>query len=433
MESHSAGPSRDRSRNADPRALPASTEIAIVGGGMVGLSLAILFAQQLKEARILVIEAFPLETVGSDSPEAEIPPSFDARVTALGESSREIFQTLGVWQHLAPYLSTIGDIQVSNRDHPGATRLNARDINLPALGYVVENRHLGRTLLGRAKACDNIQILAPAKVDRLIPVSGGMEIGCGGQHCRASLAVIADGANSAMLRQLGIHTQCTDYQQTAVIANIALSTDPGGVAYERFTNTGPIALLPLQSVDGEPRAALIWSVPRPRADQLLTAGVEEFLSELHQLFGYRAGRFIRCGQRSAYPLRRLAAQEQVRSHLAVVGNAAHTLHPVAGQGFNLALRDIARLAEVVAAGRRRGEELGSLTTLERYLEAQRADQRNTTFFSHILPTIFGDHSPVAVALRNVGLIALDLAPWGRRGFASFGAGLAEGGVKIDGG
>lgn len=400
---------------------------------MVGLSLAILLAQQLDDARILVIEAFPLETVGRDNPEGEIPPSFDARVTALGESSREIFQNLGVWQHLAPYLSAIGNIQVSNRNHPGVTRLNALDSHLPALGYVVENRHLGRTLLARAKACDNIQILAPAKVDRLIPFSGGMEVGCGRQRCRTSLAVIADGANSAMLRQLGIHTRCMDYQQTAIIANIALEKDPGGVAYERFTDTGPIALLPLQAISGEPRAALIWSVPGSRAEHLLAVGVEEFLFELHELFGYRAGRFLRCGQRSAYPLRLLAAQEQVRSHLVVVGNAAHTLHPVAGQGFNLALRDIARLAEVVVAGCRMGEELGSLTLLERYLGAQRADQRNTTLFSHILPTVFGDHSPAAVALRNVGLIALDLAPWARREFASFGAGLAERGVKIDGG
>lgn len=409
--------------------LPASTDFAIIGGGMVGLSLALLLARQLPSREITLIEAIPLHSLASGG---ELPPSFDARSTALAESSRGIFQAIGLWDALFPGLCAIDSIQVADRGHPGSTRLHAHDSALPALGYVVENRHLGRALMAAVSAMANIRIIAPARVTALTPVAGGMVIAVDSERCQATLAVVADGANSALLQGLGIHSECRDYQRTALIANIALEKPHGHVAYERFTDEGPIALLPLQDANGEHRAALVWTLTAERAESLAAATAADFLAELHQRFGFRAGRFLRSGERSSYPLKLMVAEEQIRSNLAVVGNAAHFLHPVAGQGFNLALRDVARLAEIVATAVAKGEALGSLPVLERFVAAQGKDQRATIAFSDSLPSIFAQGEFASILVRNAGLVALDLIPAARREFARFGAGLAGAAVKFHG-
>lgn len=410
-----------------PLPLPKSADIAIVGGGMVGLSLALLLAKQAPQAKILLIEALSLDGFAADD---VLPPSFDARSTALAESSRRLFDDLGLWPLLATGVCAIKTIHVSDRGHPGATRMVAAESGLDGLGYVVENRQLGRVLMAAVAEHDNLQIVSPARVERLVPVAGGMEVFVAGNSCRAALAVVADGANSSLLQQLGIHTQCQDYGQCAVIANLALAQPHEGIAYERFTDEGPMALLPLQDLTGEHRAALVWTLPPQRAAELLMAEETAFIDALHQRFGFRAGQFVHCGERSSYPLKLMVAQEQIRSHLAVVGNAAHFLHPVAGQGFNLALRDAAKLAEIVGWAMRADKNPGSLAVLERYLQAQQRDQRNTIGFSHNLPALFGNGATAGIAVRNLGLMVLDLVSPARKEFARFGAGLANPAVKF---
>ena len=400
-------------------ALPQSVDVAIVGGGMVGLSLALLLARANAGLRIGVFEARPV-TLGDD---CDWPPSFDARSTALSESTREIFAGAGLWSDLAAHAAAIETIHVSDRSHAGATRLEAREAGVAALGHVVENRLLGRVLLAAVDACPGVKLIAPVNVERLRPAADGMVLHCGEQRCRAGLAVVADGAGSALLPTLGIHTRVTDYRQAAVIANVGLARPHTGVAYERFTDSGPAALLPLPPAAGEQRAALVWTAAPDVAAELVACDEDMFLRRLHERFGFRAGRFYRCGERTSYPLQLSVAEEQVRRHLVVMGNAAHYLHPVAGQGFNLAMRDVARLCESVTHSCRRGAGPGELAALQDYIAAQQVDQRNTIGFSHYLPAIFGRPDRGTAALRSAGLIALDLVPPLRRQFARFGAGL----------
>jgi 2-polyprenyl-6-methoxyphenol 4-hydroxylase len=396
---------------------------------MVGLSLALLLAKNTPGYRITVVEGFAPPA----SPAATaLQPSFDARATALSESSRKIFSGLGMWQDLSPALSTITHIDVSDRGHLGAVRLKADDYGFDGLGYVVENRVLGQALFREVQDCEAITLVAPARVERLQPLASGMLLLAGEQRCRAKLAVVADGADSAMLKSLGIESRHQDYHQTALIANIGLSESHNGVAYERFTEEGPVALLPLSAVDGQHRAALVWTLTPERAEQLKDAPEPEFLAALHRRFGYRAGHFIHAGVRNCYGLRLTVAEEQVRRNLLVVGNAAHFLHPVAGQGFNLALRDVARLAQTLASGQRHHVEPGDLALLESYLEAQLPDQQRTIAFSDRLPALFGNDDMLLAGARNLGLVAMDLIPGLRGEFARFGTGLASAAVNFNG-
>ncbi len=403
-----------------------AVDIAIVGGGMVGASLALLLSSFNRSWRIKVIEAVAVEHADASAQPALMQPSFDARSSALSHSSREIFELLGLWDSLQPGLAAINQVHVSDRGHIGSTRLTATEQKLPALGYVVENRWLGRVLMDAVRQQEMIELVAPARVTAVKPLRDGMSlcVEADGKHLLSGrLLVVADGAQSHTRELLGINAQSKDYGQVAIIANISLQQDHQGVAYERFTDLGPMALLPLQPLDGEHRAALIWTLPPERAAAMLAADEADFLAELQQRFGFRLGQFQRVGSRHSYPIRLIASEEQVRRHVVVAGNAAHSLHPVAGQGFNLALRDLAVLAEVLAEAVDSGEDIGDLSVLQRYEQRQQADQRQTILLSDLLPRIFGlDSSPVALA-RNMGLLALDTVPVLRHQFARLGMGL----------
>ncbi len=398
-------------------------DIVIVGGGMVGISLALLLRAQ-RPWKILVVEAQELAV--SDSPvSGAYSSSFDARSTALSWSSRNIYQSIAVWPQLKRHLAAIAQIHVSDRGHAGLTRIDAADANVDALGYVVENQWLGSVLLNQLAETD-IQLLGSAGVETIVPLAAGMRLGVQQsdqdlQTIDAKLVVIADGAGSSTSKKLGIQSQSSTYGQTGIIANISLEKPHGGVAYERFTDQGPMALLPLTDFKGRPRSALVWTQPSEMAESLMAADEQSFLEQLQTRFGYRLGRFKQLGERVAYPLALTTATEQVRRHLVVMGNAAHSLHPVAGQGFNLSLRDAATLANSLAQA---GEAIGDLAVLQQYQQQQAADQRNTVLFSDSLPKLFGLSSSVIALGRNSGLLAMDLIPSLRNSFAQFGMGMA---------
>lgn len=398
-----------------------SYDIIIVGGGMVGISLALLLEAQ-RDWKILLVEA---QEIGNPV-DGAYSPSFDARSTALSWSSREIYQSMGLWSLLEPHVSNIAQIHVSDRGHMGLTRIDAKEADVDALGYVVENQRLGAALLAQLQQTQ-IELLGSTAVTGVKALGSGMQLTfVDGQTVHAGLLVIADGAGSSTAEKLGIHSDSTAYNQSGIIANIRLAQPHGDVAYERFTEHGPLALLPLTNFQGRPRSALVWTQPQDQAEALMAADDEIFLARLQKQFGYRLGRFEAVGERVSYPLALTRSSEQVRRHLVVMGNAAHSLHPVAGQGFNLSLRDAATLSKVLAES---PDAIGDLATLQHYYQKQSADQRNTVLFSDSLPKVFGLSSSLATVGRNSGLLAMDLIPALRGRFARFGMGLAASGAS----
>ncbi|WP_210397152.1 2-octaprenyl-6-methoxyphenyl hydroxylase [Motiliproteus sediminis] len=409
--------------------MTARYDIAIAGGGMVGASLALALAKAslTQPLRIALFEAFPLPRID----QVPLPPSYDARSTALSYGSARLFEQLGIWAHLAGAVAAIERIEVSDRGHFGVTRLDAASEGMPALGYVVENRALGRTLLEAVAEQDNIELLCPAEVVSARMTSDGMKLRVSDEadqlsDCLASLLVVADGGRSGLCAQLQIDQQQTPYEQCALIANLTLDRSHQGCAYERFTADGPMALLPLSDdAEGQPRAALVWSVPLEQADELCGWDDDRFLAEFQRRFGYRAGCALRIGERHSYPLSLVRAREQARRGTVVLGNAAHTLHPIAGQGFNLALRGALALADRVVAQRNAAGALDDLAMLQAYVDGQRADQRKTIGFSDLTTRLFSNARPPLVVARNLGLLGLDLIPALKQSFGRSAMGLDQ--------
>lgn len=393
------------------------TDIAIVGGGMVGVSLALLLAHNLPDCHITLIE-------GRNLPKPKAGPyqsHFDARSTALSSSSLNIFRTLGLSAALQQGATWIEQVHVSDRGHMGALSISAADCHQECLGAVVENAYLGQTLGTQLQAFNNIQYLAPAQVTQIHLRRDGAQLTVHKaqqeHHLSCQLVVIADGATSPLRENMGIRTRTKDYRQQAVIANISHTKSHRGVAFERFTDRGPLALLPLGGCATSRRSALVWTHPTESAAEVEAWEDKLFLNKLQQRFGYRLGRLERVGQRQIYPLQLVVAEEQVRSSLVLMGNAAHFLHPLAGQGFNLALRDCAKLTQILQQARGSGQALGKLSVLQAYEHAQIKDQEVTILLSHNFNRLFSNSKPLAMAGRNVGLLGLGLLSPAKRIFA----------------
>ncbi|ATR85299.1 MULTISPECIES: 2-octaprenyl-6-methoxyphenyl hydroxylase [Pseudomonas] len=384
--------------------------LAIIGGGLVGASLA-LALQAGAKARgwtILLIEPF--------APGDSYQPSYDARSSALSFGTRQIYERLGLWQAISRRAEPIRQIQVSDRGRFGAARLNAMEEGVPALGYVVENAWLGQCLW-KGLDPEVVSWRCPAEVTALQALEDGYRLSLNDDTTLdCDLAVLADGGRSGLREQLGIHVTTRPYNQSALIANITPSEAHCGQAFERFTDEGPMALLPLP----ENRCALVWTRKGMDAKRLAELDERSFLDELQGVFGYRLGALCQVGARHLYPLSLVEAQEQVRPHLVVLGNAAHSLHPIAGQGFNLSLRDVQALSEALLAG---PQAPGDLATLQAYCERQRLDQTLTIGFSDRVTRLFGNNQPLVTAGRNLGLLGLDLLPPAKRWFARQAMGL----------
>lgn len=388
--------------------------LAIVGGGLVGASLALALQSGAKE------RGWTIELVEPFEPGNGYQPSYDARSTALSYGTRQIYQRLGIWHQIAERAEPITDIHVSDRGRAGVTRLDAASQQVPALGYVVENAWIGHCLW-RALDDDVVVRRCPAEVERMRAVPGGYQLTLtDNQTLDCNLAVLADGGRSGLREQLGIKITQSPYGQTALIANVTPGTPHGGRAFERFTDDGPMALLPLP----ENRCALVWTRPERDAARLAVIPEAEFLEELQLVFGYRLGGFQQVGARHLYPLVLIEAEEQVRSGLVVLGNAAHSLHPIAGQGYNLSLRDTEALAAALLSN---SAPPGDLGVLQAYHRQQRSDQRLTVGFSDQLTQLFGDSGRLSIAGRNLGLLGLDLLPSAKAWFArqAMGMGVRE--------
>jgi 2-octaprenyl-6-methoxyphenol hydroxylase len=398
-----------------------SFDIAIVGGGMVGASLAV--ALHGLDVRVALIEAVPHDAVSQ--------PSFDERTTALSNGSRRILETLGVWPTVAAAATLIAKIHVSDQGHFGFARIDAAEQGLRALGYVVANRALGAALWSKLGDRDDLRVYCPAKVSRLIPGKQSVELGvldASGveSSISAQLVVAADGIDSAVRGAFGVSAEVRDYQQTAVITTVLPRKFHEHVAYERFTASGPLALLPLN--DG--RCTLVLTLSRSLAESAMGWSDEEFLAEVQRRFGFRLGRFLKVGRRVPYPLSLSRARRTSAGRCAIIGNAAQGLHPVAGMGFNLGLRDVASLAELIAEHRdeRPGNpelrDFGASALLSAYDAWRAADRGEIIAFTDGLVRLFANPLGAVRRLRNVGLLAFDLLPPAKAALSSLSTGAA---------
>jgi len=374
-------------------------DVAIVGGGMVGASLALALAGT--RLRVIVIEALAAGSAAQ--------PSFDERSTALGNGARQILQTLGLWDSIAPQVAPIREIHVSDAGHFGFARLDADEHGLAALGYTVPNRQLGAALWRALERAPGIELVSPARVVALQPGSEWAQLTIAGdsgdsgatRELQARLVVAADGAHSLVKQAAGIDSSERDYQQVALVANLATDRSARGIAFERFTATGPLALLPL--ADGS--YTVVWTLAPEVAQSMLAADEGEFRRTLQHRFGWRAGQIVRVGKRSSYPLSLVSAQRLRAGRVALIGNAAQSLHPVAAQGFNLGLRDAAMLAELIAAA----EDPGADEVLARFERQRAADRRGMITFTDQLVTLFSNRRGAAIAARDLGLLLFDLS------------------------
>lgn len=385
------------------------SNIVIIGGGMVGVSFALAMRAADPDCRthITLVEAFPLQ-FSEEQPLYS--PSFDARSTALSWGSRQVYESLGAWSGLRSHCCPISTIHVSDAGRFGSTRISHQQEGVEALGYVVENHWLGRFLLHQLGMQPEISLLAPATVEGIQAIAGGqrVEYRLAGQQASldADLVIVADGGKSGLREQLGIGQQQTDYGQRAIVFNVQTEKPHLGIAFERFTRNGPMAMLPL--VEG--RGAVIWTLSAddsPRVEALEDA---DFSAAFQRHFGFRLGRIERVGQRSAYPLVLTKINEQVRPGLVVLGNAAHTLHPVAGQGYNLALRDAADLASSIGDALNGGRRPGELDALLAYQNRRAEDQDATIGFTDGLNRLFTSGRKDLSALRNGAMLSLELLP-----------------------
>ena len=390
-------------------------DILIIGGGLVGASLAC--ALRHSNLRIGVVEAVPLAASSQSS--------YDDRTLALAWGSKRIFESLGAWDEIVPDAAPIRHIHVSDRGHFGATRLSAADAGLPALGYTVTSRALGVALLKILEGAKSIDWICPAPMQdiRLENGSASVTVRHAGadKTLTARLVVAADGGNSAVRKAIGIEAARTEYRQTTVVTNVTASLPHRNTAYERFTDTGPLALLPLR---GESHCGVVWSAREEEIGTMLDWNDAEFLRRLQERFGDRLGTFTRVGKRASYPLALTRVKEHVRARLALIGNAAHTVHPVAGQGFNLGLRDVAALAEILADAARAGADIGDLGVLQRYAAWRRRDNQIIATFTNGLIRVFSNDIFPLTFVRNAGLVAVDLMPGLKRGFIRVTSGLA---------
>jgi len=389
----------------------AQCDIAIAGGGLVGLTLALLLARETPHLRVTILDPSGLH-------ENEQTKAVDNRTTALSNGTAKLFKALGIWPLITPFATPIHNVDVSDKGHAGRTfypdaRSHEQQFTDNTLGYVVQNHGLGQVLLSQVRAAESVTLL-PYSVTGFTPKTRGAMVHYQNRSASLSLLtqclVVADGAQSSLRDTLGIRTSHHDYQQHAIITTLTHSKPHLGTAYERFTPQGPMALLPFGGHIHARQSALVWTRPKAVFQTAFNLPDEALLAQIQQQFGYRLGVFEQVESRHHYPLHLVLAKEQVRSSLVILGNAAHFLHPVAGQGFNLSVRDCAALVATFTAASEHKTALGAMSVLARYQTQQARDQQATVQISDKFIQLFSHSSSAVQLMRNAGLLALQKAP-----------------------
>ena len=373
-------------------------DILVVGGGMVGLVFAIAAART----------GFGVTVVDREAPEVASALPFDGRASALAESSKRALEAIGVWPGMAAEAESILDIRVSEGDRPVFLHYDHREIGDSPIGYMVENRHIRRALYRAVRGVPGLTLRAPAAVSALERGPGAVTARLkGGAVVRARLAVGADGRNSPTRAAAGIAALGWTYGQAGIVCTVSHAEPHRGIAHERFFTAGPFAILPLTGQ----RSSLVWTEDKALVPDLMALDAPAFRAEVARRFGDFLGPMRVVWPRWSYPLALHHAESYIAPRLALIGDAAHGLHPIAGQGLNMGLRDAAALAEVVIEAARLGLDIGALDVLERYQRWRRFDNVVLLAVTDGLNRLFSnDIAPLKVA-RGAGLAAVDrLAP-----------------------
>ncbi len=375
-------------------------DIAVVGGGLVGATL----------AYALSVQGWKVAMVESVEPRAAAQPSYDDRTLALAWSASRILTGLGIWRAMEDSATPIRRIIVRELEGPGRVELDPGEHGLEQFGHVVEARAFGAAIMDLLPGLKSLKTIVPATVT-------GVDVGQdrvqltyefeGKKHAlESSLVVGADGATSFVRKAVGIAAGEHDYGQTAIVCNITPTRPHEGRAFECFTSTGPFAILPHQ---GE-RCGLVWCLPHQEAKEKLKLSETDFLIAAQKRFGDELGKFKKIGRRSSYPLKQVRAERDTAERTVLLGNAAHAIHPIGAQGFNLGLRDVAVLAELVAEARRDGGDPGDPELLKAYHNWRRYDQSNTIGWTDALARLYARPGLGASLARTAGLIANRLLP-----------------------
>lgn len=370
--------------------------VIIVGGGMVGTTLALALSE-------LTNGSLPIDIVEMNTPGEHQGDGFDNRSLALAAGTCQRLEELGIWQYLSAQSQPIETIHISDKGHAGLVTLDAKAHHLPAFGHVVELQNVGQTLFSLITRQPNIRLHCPAKMVDVSRSEGGITIRLdNGEILCGKLAIAADGVHSSLGSQLGMTWVRKDYHQTAVIANVQMSAPKANWAFERFTSHGPLALLPTR----HGRNSLVWCHKSDVSAEVLSWSDEKFKRYLLSEFGQRLGSIERVGQRQSYPLSLNYCERHVSHRLAMVGNAAQMLHPIAGQGFNLGFRDVATLATLIKQAIDKGEDIGDYALLAYYQQLRRKDQQQMIKLTNGLVNLFSDSQMVKAAVRNAGMMLM---------------------------
>lgn len=397
-------------------------EVVIVGGGMVGLSLALMLSKAKIQVKLLEAIKYP------DYDDANLAPyhsSFDARNSALSRRTVQIYQELGLWDALQAHATPILEVNITEQGSFGKARLKAAQEKVESFGQVIENAWLGRVLLAEVKKqtsielIDGVQVTSLSQEDALVH----LEATRGDQHIQlqSKLVIAADGRDSFCRKALGIGASVHDYDQVAIVTTVQTSKPHDHVGFERFSALGPLALLPLP---GEFRRSVVWPVPKGTESEWLgEENDQHFLNALQETYGDRAGKFEKTGRRFSFPLSQVLAEKQAIGRVVLMGNAAHTIHPVAGQGFNLCMRDAHVLVRYLVEQIEKNADIGEAAMLQSYEKARLKDQQRVIKFCDSVVRGFSNQNPFLKLIRNTGLVCFENIPGIKPLVANYAMGL----------
>jgi 2-octaprenyl-6-methoxyphenol hydroxylase len=375
-------------------------DVVIIGAGMVGASLACALAPS--GLRIAIVESVALTNDQQSS--------YDDRGITLSPSSKRILESINVWPQVQAYATPIKKIHVSEQGRFGFVHLDATEAGHSELGNVVVARSLGQALHKQMSTFENVTLICPAELKHFQRTDSGMSLEItrsdNTETISAGLLVGADGSRSLVRRLAGINTKEKDFKQTAIVANVTTQKLNNAVAYERFTTHGPVALLPID----KNRSVSVFTVNKENAGHYLTMSDEQYIEALENEFGRRLGKIEQVGQRRSYPILFIEATEQYQEQLVLLGNAVHSIHPNAAQGFNLGLRDVAGLAECIFTGIEKGFTTDDICILEDYVKLRQDDQQRVMQFTNRLANSFYNELPLLSSARNIAMLLLDALP-----------------------